>query len=200
MELRSAILTHGWKTQMVQKQWYVMMSCRDMKLCLYQTLCTFSFLLTLLLYLRPLLKSRTSWPCRTWSSVLFGLSFTSGSLSSMTIPNIAAPTKEGRGTIKERTARTLENNYSYGRELELHFWRHKKFLQSLYFLFLFSGISIFTTKVSRTRTCCMCRTLWMNVPLCSLTQINSLKMALWHWRVSQTAQHLLLCLNTHTHR
>lgn len=51
-----------------------------------------------LLRFRPLWRSRTSWPCRTWSSVLSGLSSTSVSPSCLTIPNTAALTKEGKGT------------------------------------------------------------------------------------------------------
>lgn len=57
-------------------------------------------------------------------------------------------------------------------------------LLSHYFLLLFTGISTFTTKVSRIKMCCMCRTLWMELPPYSLTRMSYLKMALWHWRVS----------------
>lgn len=76
----------------------------------------------------------------------------------------------------------------------------KNSLLSHYFLFLFPGISTFTTKVSRTRMCFMCRTLLMELPPYSLTRINSLKMAPWHWRVSQTAEHIhctFYCAQTH---
>ncbi len=77
----------------------------------------------------------------------------------------------------------------------------KQCMLSHYFLFLFPGISTFTTKVFRTRMCFMCRTLLMELPPYSLTRINSLKMALWHWRVSHTAEHIhctFYCVQTHT--
>lgn len=52
--------------------------------------------------------------------------------------------------------------------------------------FLPAGTFTSTTKVSRTKTCSTCRTLWMELPLYSLTPINCLKTARWRWRVSQT--------------
>lgn len=45
-------------------------------------------------------------------------------------------------------------------------------------------------KVFRTRMCCTSKTPWMLQPLCCLTQISSLKMALWHWRVSSEHKYL----------
>ena len=41
MEIRSMIPTLGWKTLIVQKQWYVLISCRKLKLFLHQKLSKF---------------------------------------------------------------------------------------------------------------------------------------------------------------
>lgn len=117
-------------------------------------------------------------------------------------PKYSCPYKRGKRyylKFKEQTCTTQT-----GKQLLLWQWltltagqKLQTYLKWLYFLFLFSDISTFTTKASRTRMCYMCRTLWMELPLSSLTQINFLKMALWHCRVSQTAEQ---CADTHIYR
>lgn len=102
MELKSVIPMHGWKTLMVQKQWYMMifiylfLKNATVGSSPKKTICISSLVMSFVLR-RPLLKSRINSLCRTWSSAPSGHSSISGWLRSIIIPSTVALTKGGRG-------------------------------------------------------------------------------------------------------
>lgn len=182
MVQRSVIPTPGWKTLIVQKPWYVLISLRKQKQCQYQQLNKF--------HPSSLSPSDSGfcWGAEQTDHAIPGAVRCPGSVPpaphwALWPSQIQLPLQEREEVlVKEKALVRLKNTYratAFNCRSEVN-----KTIKNDNFPFLFQGTSTFITRVSKTRKCCMCRTLWMELPLYSLTRIHSQKMALWLWEVS----------------